>query len=144
MVNKIATLLLFELLPLLTVAQKDTLATKQLASVEMTQDFNYLRRLLTETHPGLYRYSSKEKMQTKMDSIYLLLAKPMAFYDYYLLLSELIANVRCAHTHLTPTNEFEKYYLNNIKTFPFMIFYTEGDIDIIRDKPRQKMPGTSD
>lgn len=107
-------------------AQTDTLDTKILSSQQMQQDFNYLRKILTETHPALYRYSSKDFMTCKMDSLYSLLSKPMKFYDFYLALSDLIANVRCAHTYLTPTKKFESFYLKQIKTFPLMIFFKEG------------------
>jgi C-terminal processing protease CtpA/Prc len=107
-------------------AQTDTLATKTLSSEQMQQDFNYLRKILTETHPALYRYSSKDFMTRKMDSLYSLVSKPMKFYDFYLVLSDLIANVRCAHTYIIPTKKFESFYLNQIKTFPMMIFFKEG------------------
>ena len=47
----------------------DTLQTKILDPIELNADFNYLRRLLVETHPGLYRYSSKAQIQSRFDSI---------------------------------------------------------------------------
>jgi C-terminal processing protease CtpA/Prc len=112
--------------PLVGFAQTDTLATKILSSQQMQHDFNYLRKILTETHPALYRYSSKDFMTRKMDSLYALLNKPMAFYDFYLVLSDLIANVRCAHTYITPTKKLESFYLSQIKTFPIMILFTES------------------
>jgi C-terminal processing protease CtpA/Prc len=121
--NLISVLLLC---PLLNFAQTDTLATKRLSSQQMQQDFTYLRKILTETHPALYRYSSKDFMTQKMDSLYALLNKPMAFYDFYLMLSDLIANVRCAHTYITPTKKLESFYLNQIKTFPILIFFMEN------------------
>src|ERR1043165_2311946 len=98
----------------------------ELKPADMQQDFRFLRRALVETHPGLYRYMSKEAMTKKMDSISVLLNKPMNFYDFYLILSDLIANIRCAHTYLVPKKGFEGFYLNDIKTFPLMIFFVEG------------------
>ncbi|MFM8744986.1 MAG: peptidase S41, partial [Cytophagales bacterium] len=64
-------------------AQTDTLATKVLSAKQMQHDFIYLRRLLTETHPGLYRYTPKVKMQSKLDSIYNLLDRRLPFYEFY-------------------------------------------------------------
>jgi hypothetical protein len=107
-------------------ALPNTLASKVLSAEQVQQDFIYLRKILTETHPALYRYSSKELMTHKMDSLYSTLNKPMSFYDFYLVLSDLIANVRCAHTYIIPTRKFEPFYLKQIKTFPLMIFFTEN------------------
>ncbi len=105
---------------------RDTLNNFTLRPKELQEDFNFLRRILTETHPGLYRYTSKEAMTRKMDSVSALLNQPMEFYDFYLALSDLIANVRCAHTYLVPKKKFETFYLDEIKTFPLMIFFIEG------------------
>ncbi len=105
---------------------RDTLATFRLEPKALKEDFQFLRRILTETHPGLYRYSSNEMMDKRLDSLSSLLNKPMMFYDYYLMLSWLIADIRCAHTHLMPLKNFEAYYVRGIKTFPLILFYTEG------------------
>ena len=43
----------------------DSLKFRILPANEMREDFNYLRRLLEETHPGLYRYSTKEQIKAK-------------------------------------------------------------------------------
>jgi hypothetical protein len=106
--------------------QTDTLATKTLTSQQMQEDFVYLRKILTETHPGLYRYSTQDFMVRKMDSLYSVLTTPMKFYDFYLVLADLIANVRCAHTYTIPTKNVEAFYLNQIKTFPLMILFIEN------------------
>lgn len=103
----------------------DSLVTFLINPEALQEDFQLLRRVLTETHPGLYRYTSRERMQEEIDSISSLLNKPMSFYDYYLILSKLIADVRCAHTDITPTQNVEAYYFNKIKTFPLMIFFIE-------------------
>src|SRR5258706_10995382 len=114
-------ILVLGLVSLNTSAQKDTLTAKVLNPEALKDDFRFLRRILTETHPGLYRYASKERMNQKMDSIALLLNKPMAFYDFYLLLSDLISSILCAYIYLGPTKDLESYYVNQLKTFPFMM-----------------------
>jgi hypothetical protein len=102
-------------------AQTDSLNSKILTVKQMQEDFQFLRRALQETHPGLYRYTPKPEMQAKMDSIASLLNKEMRFYDFYKLITFLIAEVRCAHTFALPIKNFEPYYLNTMKTFPFSI-----------------------
>ena len=49
----------------------------------------------------------------------------MAFYDYYLMVAELIAEVRCAHTYAIPIKNIQSLF-NTVKTFPLMIFFMEG------------------
>ena len=101
------------------VAQTDSLKTRTLEPAAIQADFKYLRRLLEETHPGLYRYTPKAQMQAKMDSVAGLLAQPMAFYTYYKLLAALIADVRCAHTYTVPKKDIENFWLKEIQTLPF-------------------------
>lgn len=76
-------------------ASTDSFKDKELTPVEMQSDFRYLRAALEETHPGLYRYNSKEGMAREMDSLYALLDKPMKYYDFYRILTVLIADIRC-------------------------------------------------
>jgi hypothetical protein len=100
----------------------DSLLTKVLTPTEMQTDFKYLRRLLEETHPGLYRYTSKMQMQAKMDSIYQLIQQHMGFYDFYRTIEGFIADIRCAHTHSLPFKNWVSYYSNRMKTLPFFFF----------------------
>ncbi len=110
---------------LTTTAQEiDSLKTKRLQPAAMQADFKYLRRLLQETHPGLYRYNTKEQMNHKMDSLYGLLNTEMKFYDYYRLLALLVADIRCAHTTIVPASDLGKLLLN-FKTFPYWVFSIE-------------------
>lgn len=68
----------------------------------MQQDFNYLRKALEETHPGLYMHHSKQEMQFKMDSLYKSLDKPLPFFNFYKVIAYLIAEIKCEHTYCNP------------------------------------------
>jgi Peptidase family S41 len=98
----------------------DSLQTKILQPAAMQTDFKYLRRLLEETHPGLYRYNTKEQMNRRMDSVYGLLNVEMKFYDYYRLLASLISDIRCAHTSIYPQAYVGDLMLK-CKSFPFIV-----------------------
>ncbi len=112
--------------PLLGFTQSDPFRDKIFLPHEMQEDFSYLRKVFEQTHPGLYRYTSKNVMQAKLDSLEKLLVTEQRFYDFYRILSGLISDIRCAHTHLLPTKDFASFYNNQIKTFPLMLFFTEG------------------
>ncbi len=109
---------------------QDSLVTKVLTREELRSDFNYYRRLLQETHPGLYRYTSKEQMQLKLDSVYNLLDRPLPFYEFYKMIIALASDIRCAHTNALPTKDFRKY-LNEIKVLPFFLFPNQGKLYVI-------------
>ncbi|MBS1554834.1 MAG: peptidase S41 [Bacteroidetes bacterium] len=111
--------------PLVGFAQTDTLASKVLSAEQMRQDFNYLRRLLIETHPGLYRYTPKVKMQSKLDSIYNLLDRPLPFYEFYKIITALASDIRCAHTNALPNANLNGY-IGSIQSFPFFMFTIGG------------------
>ena len=100
----------------------DTFNNKMLQPSAMQEDFKYLRRLLQETHPGLYRYNTKEAMQAKMDSCEVLLNQTRSFYDFYRIIESLVADIHCAHTYSLPLKDFQKYFTTGIKTIPFFLF----------------------
>jgi len=123
-------LLILFLFPLIGLAQPDSLATKMLSPQQIQKDFNYLRKLLTETHPGLYRYLPKEKMDAKLDSVYQQFDKPLPFYSFYKSVLYVIANVRCAHTNALPAADFNRY-IGSIHTFPFFLFPIDNKLYVI-------------
>lgn len=115
----------------------DSLATKILQTTDMQADFSYLRKLLEETHPGLYRYTPKVIMQAKLDSLAGTLTKPLPFYDFYRTVGALIADIRCAHTHVLPEKNWRNQFNKVQKTNPFFIWSTQQRFFVL-------MNGTSD
>ncbi|GAB3942022.1 S41 family peptidase [Spirosoma harenae] len=100
----------------------DTLQTKVLQPADMQADFRYFRRLLEETHPGLYRYTPKPVMQAKLDSIDRNLDRPLPFYTFFRTIAALVADVRCAHTHALPAKNWRNSFNNSWKMVPFYMF----------------------
>ena len=107
-------------------AQTDTLNTTVLTPVQLNEDFNLYRRMIQETHPGLYRYTSKKVIQAKLDSIASLLNEPMPFYGFYKLLMASNAAIKCAHSTILPTNTFWNYFSTQPKTFPYFLQPIDG------------------
>lgn len=99
----------------------DSLASKTLQPTDMRADFRYLRRLLEETHPGLYRYTPKAVMQAKLDSIDQSLNRPLPFYTFFGTVNALMADIRCAHTHALPQKNWREQFNRVQKTIPFFV-----------------------
>jgi|GEM_PF-1465946 len=87
---------------LLSYAKAQITENRILTPAQMKEDFSYLRKVLEDTHPGLYAYQSKEVMQHKMDSLYALLNKQLPFYQFYGVIANLIADIGCEHTSCSP------------------------------------------
>ena len=111
--------------PLFCVAQNDTLRQFTLTAEQARDDFRLYRRLLQETHPGLYRYTSRENMNQFLDSVDASFIRPIAFYEYQRLLALVNSNIRCAHSHTLPREDFEGY-MNSIKILPVFVDPVDG------------------
>lgn len=111
-------------------AQPDYLSSLQLSVDELKEDFRYYRKLLEETHPGLYRYTSAEAMHKSFDSVEYVLNIPLPFYSFYKIVAATTASIRCAHTHALPTADFRKH-LNSLPTLPFFLYPIEGRLYVV-------------
>ncbi len=100
----------------------DSLRDKVLSPAAMQSDFRYLRRALQETHPGLYRYRTREEMSHEMDSVDALLNRDMSFYSYYRLLAALMADIRCAHSGILPRRNLMGVLAAG-RGFPYGVIY---------------------
>jgi len=96
-----------------------------LTPTAMQQDFTYLRKILEDTHPGLYAHQSKDGMQYKMDSLYALLNAPMSFYKFYGIIANLISEIQCEHTSCSPyKDEVFQTQVRQYKLIPFILHFS--------------------
>ncbi|WP_077923664.1 S41 family peptidase [Spirosoma sp. 209] len=106
--------------------QTDTLQNRMLSPADLQADFRYFRQLLEETHPGLYRYTPKPVMQARLDSLAGSLNQPLSVFGFYRIISGLIADIRCAHTHALPSKAWQTLFAQRWKTLPFFMFPIDG------------------
>lgn len=120
--KKVSFLLIF--LGHLSFAQEiDILKTTVLSPAQLQEDFRLYRKMLEETHPGLYRYTSKDQMQSTLDSVASTLNHPKSFYQFYKDILHISAQIRCTHSYAFPTKNINRYSMYQISTVPF---YTYG------------------
>lgn len=93
-----------------------------LSREEIQEDFSFYRDILENTHPGLYRYNSKQEMQSRLDSLSNLMERDMNFYEYYRLIASFNSSIRCAHSYVIPEKEFEPYAFYKAKSIPFYLY----------------------
>ena len=100
---------------------------KEISSSLLKTDFNIFRKTVEEAHPGVYWYTSKKDMDAYFDSVYASIDKPMNDIDFYKLMMNVVANLRCVHTSISLSQERERAAASNLKLLPF-------DVMIVNEK----------
>lgn len=85
-------------------------------------DFNIFRKTVEEAHPGIYWYGSKKDMDAYFDSVYASIDKPVNDIDFYKLMMNVVAQLRCIHTSISLSQERERAAASHLKLLPFDVF----------------------
>lgn len=88
---------------------------------QLKEEIDVLKEALTTLHPGLYRYNTKQQIETLFSDLYNKAKKPLNEKDFYLLLAKFTAKIGCGHTYLNPLNLEENipaFYMPK-KVLPF-------------------------
>jgi C-terminal processing protease CtpA/Prc len=101
---------------------KDSLQTQVLSPEEMREDLMTYKQLLLETHPGLFRYQSKEEFDNSISGIETKISEPLPFYTFYRLIARLSADIRCAHTQVFPMGDILSYMRESCEVFPLFLY----------------------
>ncbi|CCH03050.1 peptidase S41 [Fibrella aestuarina BUZ 2] len=138
---RLLTALLLGIHATIAFPQSDSLRTRRLTPAAMQADVAYLRRLLQETHPGLYRYVPRPVMQARLDSLAGQLQHPLPFYAFYGKIEGLLASIRCAHTHALPHKDFDNLFRRTWKTLPFFMVPTQNKSYVLFSVDERVKPG---
>lgn len=96
-------------------------------AAQLNDDFLLFRQVLKEAHPGLYRYNSKEQIDSLFSHTESLLDHEMTQQEFYRLLLPVVAQLKCGHTKLHPeSNWTDNYYYGSEKIFPLKLFISDG------------------
>jgi hypothetical protein len=67
---------------------------KELTAGQMQADFDLMRRVLEEAHPGLYRYSTKAEMDNRFDALRATLLRRMTTPRFEVVVAKTLASIR--------------------------------------------------
>jgi hypothetical protein len=104
-------------------AQKLTLGTT-LSPAAMTEDFNYLRKMLETTAPGLYAHQTPERVKVIFDSIATTLQQPLPFLGFYSKIAFVIAELHCEHSQALPDNNMSGEMMKQFSFLPLQLAFT--------------------
>ena len=99
---------------------------------ELTEDFEVLRIVLEEIHPGMNRYTPKERMDFLFDSLYSQIHNEMTEFDFFKFISPIITEIRCGHTNISPSDNFTQYNAKKKAYFPMQLKFIEGKAYVLK------------
>lgn len=105
-------------------------AIGELTAAQMRADFDLMRQALEEAHPGLYRYSTKREMDLAFEAQRAKLNHPSPKVHFLLVVSELLAAIRCGHTHCQPDDETQQA-MESVRFFPLRVMMEDGRLVVI-------------
>lgn len=82
---------------------------KKYSPKQLQSDYTLFRKILEESHPGLYWYTSKDSMNRYFDSGYARITDSMTEPQFRALLSYVIAKINCGHTTTKNSKAFNRY-----------------------------------
>lgn len=86
-------------------------------------DYHLFRNALEEAHPGLYRYATKEKLDSLFTAGESKLDSPLTQREFYKILVPLVDEIQCGHTKLMPIERSGyPYYFHTNSLFPLKLF----------------------
>ena len=90
-----------------------------LSSEQAKAEIDLLRRSLESIHPGLYRYTPKDKIDLEFARLEALARKPINDIDLYREISLTLAAIRCDHTKAELPPALSRFRNENGTHFPF-------------------------
>lgn len=104
---------------------------RQSDSIGFKNDLKIFRKSLEETHPALYRFTSKERFDITFDSIDQQITNRTSQLHYFRLLSKVEALVREGHTYLRPSENLFRQ-VGQRKLFPFHVLINEQTLTLTK------------
>jgi hypothetical protein len=109
----------------LPVAASETAETRELSLNQAQEDFDLMRSVLEEAHPGLNRYTPKSEMDRVIERQRARLVGPLKNREFMTIISETLAAIRCGHTSCEPDPEMQEIF-RTARFFPLRV-HVEGD-----------------
>ena len=101
---------------------------------QLVHDLRVLRQTLEESQPGLYRQTSKNELDRAFSEAEKSLDRPLSVFEFYRILTPLIAAIRCGHTNIQLPEFFVKEQDSpRVKSFPALVKIINGRVYLWRD-----------
>ncbi len=93
---------------------------KKYTPKQLQQDFKVLKGALEREHPSIYWYSTKHEMDSVFAVNKAKLKDSMTEFKFRQIVANVLSNIKCGHTSVRNTPEFEKWVANvDLSYFPY-------------------------
>jgi hypothetical protein len=103
--------------------------------VELQDDFRQFREFLEESHPRMYRFTSRHAFDSLFDAQYVSIGEPMTAQEFYSILAPLTAAVGCGHTSMWVPRGFWDEAPDRM--FPLGIHARDGQLYLVHSYSRE-------
>lgn len=83
----------------------DPTTLPKLQPAALLQDYELIKTMLLEVHPGLYRYNDEASVQGQLATLQQTFNAPLTHGEAYLAISKLLASLQCGHTFASFFNQ---------------------------------------
>jgi len=105
---------------------------KLYSAKELRDDVDSLTKYIEEVHPNAFFKFPKDKFYKEADSIKSVIVKPMSVFDFYFLVSPLVAKLEDGHTSIQPP--INEYFSTNPCIFPYLLKFSAKEPYIVFDR----------
>jgi hypothetical protein len=95
---------------------------EELTAVQTRADFDLMRRILEEAHPGLYRYSTNAQMDVEFQTQRAKLSGSMTRLQFEVVVAQTLSSIRCGHTRMHWDPQMEAA-IRESRTFPLRVAF---------------------
>ncbi|MDW3645615.1 MAG: S41 family peptidase [Bacteroidia bacterium] len=114
---------------------------EELSVKQLQEDFQVFRGQLEKVHPGLYTYSSKEKLYGIFEEIKARLNEPMSQIDFYRALLPILRPIGNNHTEIQAPDAYNEQLINDLPRFPFRLYHDKAKLYVLEDLSREQEIG---
>ena len=105
----------------------------QFSPEQLREDFQIAREALEEGHSGIYRYTTKAKMDEVFERAAHSLDRPMNAYEFYSVLAPVIAAIKDGHTGIRLPQSLEDEINNRAPLLPLDVILIDRKFYVVRD-----------
>jgi hypothetical protein len=104
---------------------------EQFTQKELRSDFVGLRRVLEESHPGLYRYSSKAAIDREFDRGIRSIDGNKTVIEFYDIVTKVLSAIRDGHTNAYLPSEYRQYLKTDAHLVPLQVTAINGQLYVL-------------
>src|SRR5262249_31943413 len=104
---------------------------ERLPAAALQADLESLKSTLERLHPGLHRYTSVEELEATFRGARGEVEGGMTVPEFYRVVSEVIAAVRCGHTRARMPEGVRRTFFADHKVLPFTVRILQGKVFVI-------------